>query len=95
MAVAVLMPKQGNTVEECILVGWKKKKGDAVKTGDILASIETDKATFDIEATADGELLETFFPEGALVPVLVNIAVIGSKGEDTAPFKPQAPAKTE
>jgi pyruvate dehydrogenase E2 component (dihydrolipoamide acetyltransferase) len=95
MAVAVLMPKQGNTVEECILVGWKKKKGEAVKTGDIIASIETDKATFDIEATADGEILETYFPEGALVPVLVNIAVIGNKGEDTAAFKPQAPTKSD
>lgn len=95
MAVAVLMPKQGNTVEECILVGWKKKKGEAVKTGDIIASIETDKATFDIEATADGEILETYFAEGALVPVLVNIAVIGNKGEDTAAFKPQASAKSD
>ncbi|MBL8994630.1 MAG: 2-oxo acid dehydrogenase subunit E2, partial [Spirochaetia bacterium] len=88
MATPVLMPKQGNTVEECILVSWKKKKGDTVKTGEIVADIETDKATFEIEAPADGEILETFFTEGTLVPVLTNIAVIGKAGEDVSSFKP-------
>lgn len=88
MATPVLMPKQGNTVEECILVSWKKKKGDTVKTGEIVADIETDKATFEIEAPADGEILETFFTEGTLVPVLTNIAVIGKSGEDVSSFKP-------
>lgn len=93
MATPVLMPKQGNTVEECILVSWKKKKGDTVKAGEIVADIETDKATFEIEAPADGEILETFFTEGTLVPVLTNIAVIGKAGEDVASFKPAKVAK--
>lgn len=93
MATPVLMPKQGNTVEECILVSWKKKKGEAIASGEVLASIETDKASFDIEAPVAGTVLETFYPEGALVPVLQNIAVIGNPGEATAEFAPKSAPK--
>ncbi len=94
MAIPVLMPRQGQSVETCILGEWVKKKGDAVKTGDILFSYETDKASFEEDAKADGILLEVFFAEGDEVPVLVNVAVIGSPGESVEEFRPggEAPA---
>jgi pyruvate dehydrogenase E2 component (dihydrolipoamide acetyltransferase) len=88
MAVAVIMPRQGQSVETCIITEWLKKKGDPVKTGDILFSYETDKASFDGEAIADGILLEIFAAAGDEVPVLTNIAVIGNPGEDVKPFIP-------
>jgi pyruvate dehydrogenase E2 component (dihydrolipoamide acetyltransferase) len=88
MATPVLMPQQGNTVEECLLVAWKKKKGDPLEKGEILAEIETDKATFELEAPASGTLLETFVSEGELAPVLTHIAVIGSPGEPVEAFRP-------
>ncbi|MBL8025723.1 MAG: 2-oxo acid dehydrogenase subunit E2, partial [Fibrobacteres bacterium] len=90
MATPVLMPRQGNTVEECLLASWKKKKGDIVTKGESLADIETDKATFELEAPEDGILLEIFAEPGTLVPVMTNIAVIGRAGESTAEFKPVA-----
>jgi pyruvate dehydrogenase E2 component (dihydrolipoamide acetyltransferase) len=88
MAIPVIMPKQGQSVETCIIGEWYKKKGDAVKVGDILFSYETDKASFEEEAKADGVLLETFFVEGDEVPVLVNVAVIGQPGESIDEFLP-------
>ncbi len=88
MATPILMPRQGQSVESCILVEWKVKPGDAVKTGDIVAQIETDKAMFDIEAPADGEIIELFFEEGADVPVLTHIGAIGSAGEDVTDLRP-------
>jgi pyruvate dehydrogenase E2 component (dihydrolipoamide acetyltransferase) len=87
MAVAVI-PRQGQSVETCIITEWLKKKGDPVKTGDILFSYETDKASFDGEAMAEGVLLEIFAAAGDEVPVLTNIAVIGNPGEDVNTFKP-------
>jgi pyruvate dehydrogenase E2 component (dihydrolipoamide acetyltransferase) len=86
MATAVIMPKQGQSVETCIITKWFKSKGDKVSTGEILFSYETDKAAFDLEAPTDGTLLDIFYTEGAEVPVLVNVAVIGSSGEDTSSF---------
>jgi len=88
MAIAVIMPKQGQSVETCIITKWFKKKGEKVSTGDILFSYETDKAAFDLESAADGILLDVFFGEGAEVPVLVNVAVIGKAGESTDSFNP-------
>jgi pyruvate dehydrogenase E2 component (dihydrolipoamide acetyltransferase) len=88
MAVAVIMPRQGQSVETCIITEWLKKKGDPVKTGDIIFSYETDKASFDGEAIADGILLEIFAAAGDEVPVLTNIAVIGNPGEDVNAFRP-------
>jgi pyruvate dehydrogenase E2 component (dihydrolipoamide acetyltransferase) len=88
MAVAVIMPRQGQSVETCIITEWLKKKGDPVKTGDILFSYETDKASFDGEALADGILLEVFAAAGDEVPVLTNIAVIGNAGEDVNAYRP-------
>ena len=88
MATAVIMPKQGQSVETCIITKWFKKKGDSVSVGDILFSYETDKAAFDLESPAEGILLEVFFGDGAEVPVLVNVAVIGKSGEATDSFNP-------
>ena len=88
MAVPVLMPRQGQSVETCILGQWYKTVGEEVSVGDILFSYETDKASFEEEAKEDGVLLATFFNEGDEVPVLVNVAVIGKKGEAIDEFSP-------
>lgn len=88
MAIPVIMPKQGQSVETCIITKWYKKAGDAVKAGDILYSYETDKAAFDFESPADGTILEIFYGEGDEVPVLNNVAVIGSAGESADLFRP-------
>jgi len=88
MATSVIMPKQGQSVETCIVTKWFKKKGESVSIGDILFSYETDKAAFDLESPADGILLDIYFGDGAEVPVLVNVAVIGKVGESTGSFNP-------
>ena len=95
MATPVEMPKLGNTVEECILAKWRKKRGDPVSSGEILADIETDKASFELAASASGIVLETFFEQGALIPVFTNICVIGDPGEPFEPFRPKAAAPVE
>ena len=88
MAVAVIMPRQGNTVESCIITKWNKQKGDAVAVGDILFSYETDKAAFDEEAKEAGTMLDIFFEEGDDVPCLTNVCVIGAPGESVDEFRP-------
>jgi pyruvate dehydrogenase E2 component (dihydrolipoyllysine-residue acetyltransferase) len=88
MASPVIMPKQGQSVESCILTAWNKKKGDPVKKGDILFSYETDKASFEAESETEGILLETFFSDGDEIPVLTNVAVIGQPGESAEPYRP-------
>ena len=92
MATPVEMPKLGNTVEECLLTRWCKHDGDSVAEGELLAEIETDKATFELTAPVAGTLLGLFFSEGDLVPVFTNVCVLGEPGESIAPFKPQKPA---
>jgi pyruvate dehydrogenase E2 component (dihydrolipoamide acetyltransferase) len=92
MATAVIMPRQGQSVETCIITKWFRSRGESVATGDILFSYETDKAAFDLESPAEGILLDIFFGEGAEVPVLSNVAVIGKSGEATESFKPGAAA---
>lgn len=82
MANPVLMPKQGITVESCILTKWNVKVGDSVKVGDILFSFETDKSSIDYASEVEGEVLALLCEEGDEVPVLSNVAVIGKKGED-------------
>ncbi|MCK5811390.1 MAG: 2-oxo acid dehydrogenase subunit E2 [Clostridiales bacterium] len=89
MATVVIMPRQGNSVESCIVAKWHKQVGDSVKEGDLLFTYETDKATFDEEATINGTLLVTFFEEGDDVPVLENMCVIGESGEDISSFASQ------
>lgn len=88
MATPVIMPRQGQSVESCIIGEWYKKKGDQVKEGEIILSYETDKAAFDLESPVSGKILEIFFNIGDEVPVLTNIAVIGQEGEPVDEFKP-------
>src|SRR3954468_24148944 len=88
MATPVEAPKLGNTVEEVLIARWAKRKGDPVSAGDLIAEIETDKATFELTAPVAGTLLETFFEEGALVPVFTNLFVIGAPGENIDTFRP-------
>ena len=97
MATVVIMPKQGQSVESCILTEFKKKKGDTVAEGDILFSYETDKASFEEEAKVSGTVLEIFFDDGDEIPVLTNVMVIGNPGESTEEFRPggEAPAAAE
>ncbi len=95
MAIPVLMPRQGQSVESCILGQWYKSVGDEVSEGDILFSYETDKASFEEEAKEDGILLATFFEEGDEVPVLVNVAVLGKEDESFDEFKPGGETATE
>jgi pyruvate dehydrogenase E2 component (dihydrolipoamide acetyltransferase) len=88
MATPVEVPKLGNTVEECLISRWMKRKGDPIAAGDVVAEIETDKATFEVTAPVDGILLETFFDEGVLAPVFTNLFVIGARGESVDMFRP-------
>jgi pyruvate dehydrogenase E2 component (dihydrolipoamide acetyltransferase) len=88
MASAVIMPRQGQSVESCILTEWYKSPGDQISKGDLLFAYETDKAAFEEEAPEDGILLTRFFEDGDEVPVLVNVAVIGAEGEDFEAFRP-------
>ncbi|MFA7559661.1 MAG: dihydrolipoamide acetyltransferase family protein [Sphaerochaeta sp.] len=81
MAEQVLMPKQGNTVESCIIVEWNVNVGDTVAVGDILLSAETDKSTIDVESTASGVVLARLYEEGDDVPVMEPILVVGEAGE--------------
>ena len=81
MATIIIMPKQGQSVESCIIGSMNKKKGDSVKKGAVLFSYETDKASFEEESPVDGVVLECFYNEGDEVPVLENMMVIGEPGE--------------
>jgi pyruvate dehydrogenase E2 component (dihydrolipoamide acetyltransferase) len=87
------MPKLSDTMEEGTIVEWKKKSGDDVKTGDVLAEVESDKATFDLEADADGKL-EILVEQGVPAKIGAPIARIGDGG-GTAPAKQEAPAKQQ
>lgn len=90
MATLVIMPRQGQSVESCIIARWHKKKGDKVEVGDLLFSYETDKASFDEEAKVSGIFLGSFYEEGDDVPCLVNVCAIGDEGEDISEFNPNA-----
>src|SRR5690554_8161653 len=95
MAVVVIMPKQGQSVESCIISEINKKKGDSVKKGDVLFSYETDKASFEEESPADGVILELFHSEGDEVSVLENMMVIGEPGEDISSLLAEESANSE
>lgn len=82
MADVIKMPKMSDTMTEGVLAKWHKKVGDKVKSGDVLAEVETDKATMDMESYWDGTLLYVGVEEGAAVPVDAIMAVIGKEGED-------------
>ena len=84
MATKVLMEALSPTMEEGRLVEWKKKEGDTVSAGDVLAEVETDKAVMDLVARAGGTLLKQFVTAGTTVPVAEVVAVIGQPGEEVA-----------
>ena len=88
MATVVIMPKQGQSVESCIITEWNKNKGDQVTKGEILFAYETDKASFEEEAAVDGILLDLFYEAGDEVPVLTNVCVIGAAGESADAYRP-------
>ena len=90
MPQAIVMPKLGNTVESAIILSWRVGVGDAVKAGDSLCEIETDKATLEVESSASGILLARFFEEGDEVPVMQNIAVVGRAGESFDRLSPSS-----
>src|SRR5437660_9680613 len=90
----IQMPKLRDTMTEGTLVSWKKKKGDKVSAGEVIAEIETDKATMEWESPEDGTLAEIYVEEGGKVNVGDRIAFIGEEGEE-ALKKEEAPKKEE
>lgn len=105
MAIPVEMPKMSDTMEEGVLVAWLAEEGQAVSAGDVIAQVETDKATMDLEVYDDGVLLKKVIDEGDAVPIGALIAVLGKEGEDIsgilsqysgkAPKKAEAPEEPE
>ncbi len=84
MPIAVEMPKMSDTMEEGVLVAWLAEEGDAVSAGDVVAQVETDKATMDLEVYDDGVLLKKVVADGASVPIGGLIAILGKEGEDVS-----------
>src|ERR1700678_987632 len=98
MAKDILMPMLSPSMTEGTLAKWIKKEGDAVKAGDVLAEVETDKATMDLEAFDTGILRKILVQDGEKVPINARIGIIGTKDEAidvSAPAAPAAPAKKE
>lgn len=101
MAEVIRMPKMSDTMTEGVIVSWLKQVGDDIKPGDILAEVETDKATMELENYVKGSLLHIGIPAGGSVPVDAVIAIVGQKGEDIsallngATAAPAAPAAKE
>jgi pyruvate dehydrogenase E2 component (dihydrolipoamide acetyltransferase) len=81
MATEILMPQVGQDIETAIIVEWHKKENDTVNKGDVIATVESDKATFDVEAYDSGVLLKRLYEEGQEVKVLTPIAYLGQPGE--------------
>jgi len=94
MAVAIKLPRMSDTMEEGTIVSWFVKVGDTVKSSEMIADVETDKATMELENFEKGEVLY-LLPEGSTVPVETAIAVIGKKGEDFQDLLQAAPAALE
>jgi pyruvate dehydrogenase E2 component (dihydrolipoamide acetyltransferase) len=106
MAEVVKMPKMSDTMTEGVMAKWHVKVGDKVKSGDVMAEVETDKATMDLESYWDGTILYIGVEEGAAVPIDAVIAVVGKEGEDykaaleaeggaAAPAAAEKPVETE
>lgn len=93
MAQSVIMPRQGQSVESCIITTWHKKVGDTVAEGDLLFSYETDKSAFDEAAQVSGTMLAILFEEGDVVPCLENVCIVGEAGEDISALVASAPAE--
>lgn len=99
MAEAIRMPRMSDTMTEGVIVEWHKKVGDNIKPGDLLADVETDKATMELESYNEGTLLYIGVEKGQAVPVEGIIAIVGKKGEDYKPLleeeKKKEPAKNK
>src|SRR5471032_2630566 len=96
MANIIEMPKLSDTMTVGTLVKWLKKEGDAVKSGDMLAEVETDKATMELESFFDGTLLKIFSPAGSQVALGAPLCAIGKPGEAVdAPASPPASQGTD
>ena len=92
MAKEVILPKLGQTMEEGTIVEWYKQEGDAVKRGEILFTVESDKATLESESPTRGVLRKILVPAGVSVPVLTPVGVITrTADEDISQYRPQAP----
>lgn len=89
MATLVIMPRQGQSVESCVITEWVKKVGDKVSVGDTLFSYETDKSSFEEAAQVEGTLLAVFCEDGDDVPCLDPVCVIGEEGEDFSALVPK------
>ena len=94
MAEVILMPRLSDTMTEGVIAAWHKKVGDKVKKGDLLAEVETDKATMDLESYKDGTLLFTGTDKGGKVQVNDLLAIIGKPGEDISTLLKEGAAKT-
>jgi len=94
MAAVVIMPRQGQSVESCVITTWNKKAGDKVATGDILFSYETDKSSFEELAVTDGILLAVIAEEGDDVPCLDPVCIIGNEGEDISALIADKPTES-
>ena len=92
MAEVIYMPKLSDTMTEGVVASWLKKVGDAVKSGELLAEIETDKATMEFESFYDGVLLHIGVETGKAAPVNSLLAIIGQAGEDISSILNAAPA---
>jgi pyruvate dehydrogenase E2 component (dihydrolipoamide acetyltransferase) len=90
MAQQVILPKQGQSVETCLIIAWKKHEGDAVQEGEVLVEVETDKAAFEVPSTASGTILKILHQEGEDVPVLAPLAIVGRPGEDISALAGEA-----
>lgn len=95
MAETVILPKLGNTVESAIILAWHAAVGDSVAAGDMLCEIETDKATLEIESSANGILLAQLVQEGDEAAVLQPLAVVGQAGESIAEFITDSPSAAD
>ncbi|MEY4333923.1 MAG: hypothetical protein RLZZ196_2666, partial [Bacteroidota bacterium] len=82
MAEVILMPRLSDTMTEGVIAAWHKNVGDTVKKGDLLAEIETDKATMELESYQDGVLLHIGTPRGGKLQVNDLLAIFGKQGED-------------
>jgi pyruvate dehydrogenase E2 component (dihydrolipoamide acetyltransferase) len=95
MAILIDMPKLSDTMEEGVIAKWNVKEGDKVNSGDIIAEVETDKATMDVEVFDAGTILKIFAKEGDAVPLGGKMAVIGEEGEDISEFTKDDSASAE
>jgi pyruvate dehydrogenase E2 component (dihydrolipoamide acetyltransferase) len=88
MAYPVMVPRESEEMVSCRIIKWYVKQGDPVQPGDPLCEVETEKASFDLEAPAEGIILELFFEDDSEAPLLTPIAVIGHQGDDYERFRP-------